>query len=128
MPIRIPRPLAQVNKYIANPVMVLGARYVAPLAVVHHRGRKSGRAYRTPLLAFRHRDQIVLPLIYGETDWLRNVLAARGGSLERLGRTWTMTDPRVVTSANVSQLPRGTQWTAKAFGKSLVADLTQETS
>ena len=60
---------------------------IGPLAELEHVGRRSGRRYRTPLLAFRDGDTVTIALTYGsDVDWLANVRAAGGGRL-RLGST-----------------------------------------
>jgi deazaflavin-dependent oxidoreductase (nitroreductase family) len=120
---RLPRWLARFNRIGTNRVMGLWAPYLPPFAVVSHRGRKSGSTYRTPLLAFPRGETVVIALTYGETDWSRNVLAAGGGRLTRLGRTVEMTNPRLVRASEATALPAGTRWTARVFGISLVADL-----
>ena len=51
--VHIPYFMRHVNRVFTNPVMGTFAWLVPPLAVVHHRGRKSGRSYRTPVVAFR---------------------------------------------------------------------------
>lgn len=117
----LPRWLARFNRVGSNRVMGLFAPYVPPLAVVVHRGRRSGRTYRTPLLAFSRGRTLVIALTYGETDWSRNVLAAGGGQLIRRGQTLDFSNPRLVSDA--PSMPAGTQWTVKVFGKSLIADL-----
>lgn len=123
MALRLPRSLARFNRIGTNRVMGLWAPYLPPWAVLVHRGRRSGSEYRTPLFAFSRNHTLVIALTYGETDWLRNVLAAGGGQIIRLGRTRTFTNPRVVTTAHRDELPVGTRWTARIFGSSLVADL-----
>lgn len=125
MHIRLPRALARVNRVVTNRVMGLWAPYLSPWAVLLHTGRRSGRAYRTVLFAFVRRDTLVIALTYGETDWLRNVLAAGGGGLRRRGGTWRLVAPRVVSDP--AQLPVGTRWTVRVFGSALVADLVPET-
>nr|WP_202881506.1 nitroreductase family deazaflavin-dependent oxidoreductase [Pedococcus badiiscoriae] len=63
------------------------ARHLPGYAVVHHRGRRSGRAYQTPVNLFRVGDRYVIALTYGpQTDWVRNVLAAGGCTIETRGR------------------------------------------
>ncbi|MGH8826614.1 MAG: nitroreductase family deazaflavin-dependent oxidoreductase [Jiangellaceae bacterium] len=123
MTVQLPRWLARLNRAGANHVMRLWAPYLPPLAVLVHRGVRSGATYRTPLLAFPRDHTLVIALIYGETDWLRNVLASGGGQIVRLGRTRTFTNPRIVPAAHSDELPAGTRWTARTFGSSLVADL-----
>ena len=48
-----------------------------PFALVRHVGRKTGRAYETPLLLARLGDDFVAELTYGpDVAWYRNVEAA----------------------------------------------------
>jgi deazaflavin-dependent oxidoreductase (nitroreductase family) len=94
---QMPRIMRRVNRAITNRLMRSIAGVVPPLAVVHHVGRKSGRAYRTPVLAFPVAGGYVTPLPYGtDTDWCRNLLEARKGSFERLGRQIPVGNPRIV--------------------------------
>lgn len=82
----MPRWLPAINRRIVNPVQRLWAPYLWPYALIEHRGRVTGTAYRTPVLAFRRGDALVILLGYGDrTDWLRN-LQAGGASVVRLGR------------------------------------------
>ena len=57
----------------------------APVMVLHHRGRKSGKLYATPVEAMtedRDRGELVIgPLRGEESDWYRNVVA---GGLEEV--------------------------------------------
>jgi deazaflavin-dependent oxidoreductase (nitroreductase family) len=63
---------------------LLNALSPAPVVVLVHRGRRSGRIYRTPVEAiteYASRGEIVVAPMWGEhTDWYRNVLA--GGLVE----------------------------------------------
>jgi deazaflavin-dependent oxidoreductase (nitroreductase family) len=56
----------------------------APVVVLVHRGRRSGRVYRTPVEALtedRERRELVVSPMWGEeSHWYRNVLA--GGLIE----------------------------------------------
>jgi deazaflavin-dependent oxidoreductase (nitroreductase family) len=68
-----------------------------PLAVVHHVGRRSGRHYRTPVVAFRSPWAVVIPMTYGrDVDWARNMIRAGGCELDRLGRRIRLRNPRIV--------------------------------
>jgi deazaflavin-dependent oxidoreductase (nitroreductase family) len=89
--------LARFNRRGPNKVIRSFAGRVAPMAVVVHRGRRSGRHYRTPVLAFRLDDGYVIALFYGaERDWVRNVLAAGGCTLQRAGRQLRATRPELL--------------------------------
>jgi deazaflavin-dependent oxidoreductase (nitroreductase family) len=93
----LPRFLRHVNRVFTNPLLGTVAWLVPPLAMVHHVGRKSGRPYRTPVVALRSRDGFVIPMTYGrDVDWARNIVRARGCELERLGRRTRLRNPRVV--------------------------------
>jgi deazaflavin-dependent oxidoreductase (nitroreductase family) len=90
--------LARFNRRLFNPVVrPFAGRRGSPLAVVEHRGRRSGRRYRTPVLAFRVDDGYVVAPFYGaDSDWVRNVLAAGSCTLERGGRRVQLAGPRML--------------------------------
>ena len=68
-----------------------------PWVWVEHRGRKSGKTYRTPVWAWRTERGFVIALTYGpRTEWLRNVLAAGGCRLVQRGKTIPVGNPRLV--------------------------------
>jgi deazaflavin-dependent oxidoreductase (nitroreductase family) len=88
--------LARFNR-LPNRLVRTFAGRLSPLAVVVHRGRRSGRRYRTPVVAFRAADGYVISLPYGaDRDWVRNVLAAGSCRLERGGRQVELTKPRIL--------------------------------
>ena len=64
--------------------------------MVEHRGRRSGRRYRTPVNVFPTEDGYRFALTYGtDTDWVKNVLAAGGCRLETRGRVVRLVAPRL---------------------------------
>ena len=84
---------------VLNPLIVrLAGRPGVPLLVVlHHRGRRSGRAYATPIGARPMTDGFVVPLTFGErADWYRNLRAAGGGLLRWHGADYSLVGPEVV--------------------------------
>ncbi|TMK68410.1 MAG: DUF385 domain-containing protein [Actinobacteria bacterium] len=99
---KLSRRVARFNKLINNRVQGIYAWILPPWAVILHRGRRSGRSYRTPLLAFRRDRTLIVALLYGEeSDWLRNT---KNGGV-RAGRTYELSAPRVVdTSAAAAEL------------------------
>ena len=90
--------LAQFNRLVFNRVVrTFAGRRLAPVAAVEHRGRRSGRRYRTPVLAVGTDGGYLVALFYGaDRDWVRNVLAAGGCTLERGGRRVELTAPRLL--------------------------------
>jgi deazaflavin-dependent oxidoreductase (nitroreductase family) len=101
---RLPPGLGRFNRVVTNPIQGVWAWLVPPWAVILHRGRRSGRGYRTPLIAFRGDGALVIALLYGErTDWLRN-LQAGGGHLIRRGRTVAVGPPEVVAASEAAAM------------------------
>src|SRR5262245_66387972 len=92
-----PRFMRQVNRVVTNPVLGSVAWLVPPLAIVHHVGRKTGRRYRTPVVAIPSHDGFVIPMTYGrDVDWARNIVHAGGCEVEQLGRRTRLRKPRIV--------------------------------
>ncbi|MBI3786398.1 MAG: nitroreductase family deazaflavin-dependent oxidoreductase [Deltaproteobacteria bacterium] len=117
----LPDFMRRVNRVFTNPVLGTVAPYVPPLAVIHHVGRKSGKAYRTPVVAFRSKTGFVIPMTYGrDVDWGRNILAARGCELVQRGQRTKLRNPRIVgRDAAYKQLPPGVRsalWAADLPG------------
>lgn len=94
----LPRALARFNRRVTNQVTGRFAGRLPGFAIVVHRGRASGREYRTPVNAFRRRGGgYVIAMTYGpDSQWARNVLAQGGGTLETRGRRVEVTNPRIV--------------------------------
>jgi len=54
-----------------------GRRWFPLYGVIHHVGRRTGRAYATPVVVRSGPGGVYVPLPFGErTDWYRNVVAA----------------------------------------------------
>lgn len=105
---RLPRALARFNRVITNRVQGLWAPYLPPWIVVLHTGRRSGTAFRTPVMAAVHDDTIVFPLMYGPSaDWVRNLVAAGRGEVIRRGRTRPIDDFQVVARADAPPMSSG---------------------
>ena len=86
-------------------MMRMFAGRLPPFAIVEHRGRRSGRAYRTPVWAFTAGEGFVIALTYGaDRDWVRNVETAKGCLLGRGGRSISCGEPRVVGEAEGAPL------------------------
>jgi deazaflavin-dependent oxidoreductase (nitroreductase family) len=101
-----PRWVARANKAGLNRVTKFIAPWAPGWAVVVHRGRKSGKTFRTPLWAFRRGDGYVIALTYGSTaDWVRNVVAAGGCELETRRRRYQVSNPRVYRDENATDMP-----------------------
>ena len=98
--------VARINKRVTNPVL----RHLAGhgwFVEVEHVGRRSGKTYRTPIMAFRDGNTITVALTYGEgVDWLRNLREAGGGRMHVHDRLVTLGAPRDVSEADgIGRMP-----------------------
>ena len=101
----IPKYIATINKHVTNRFILLFARWLPPFAIVNHRGRRSGRRYRTPILAFPTETGFVFALTYGrDVDWVRNLMASDSGRLEYKGKGIPIHMIRFEKYAEVSEL------------------------
>jgi deazaflavin-dependent oxidoreductase (nitroreductase family) len=67
------------------------------MAVIEHRGRSSGKRYRTPVMAFVEDGEFIVVLNYGtQSDWFRNVEAAGSAEVLHRGKRFRLTQPRVI--------------------------------
>jgi deazaflavin-dependent oxidoreductase (nitroreductase family) len=96
----LPRRLARFNRVVANRMIAPIAYRLPGFGVVIHRGRRTGREYRAPVMIFRIPDGYVIALTYGMTDCARNVVAAGGCELETRGRRVLLIEPQVVRPAS----------------------------
>lgn len=92
----LPRAVARTNRVLLNRILGPFALRLPAFGVVEHRGRRSGRLYRTPVNIFRQTDGYVVALTYGVGDWVRNVLAADECTLVTRGHARHMVRPRLV--------------------------------
>lgn len=91
------RLLARFQKRVTNPLLRRWATHLPNMAVVEHRGRKSGQSYQTPVMAFVQDHEFVVVLNYGATsDWVRNVQAAGSASVRYGSKRYRLSEPRVV--------------------------------
>src|SRR5437868_8812202 len=86
-----------------NPLVLLlaGTRLMPLYGVLEHRGRRSGKVFRTPVVVRPTTDGFIVPMPWGEgTDWYRNVRAAGGCSIRWKGRTYQLSQPEVLNTAS----------------------------
>jgi deazaflavin-dependent oxidoreductase (nitroreductase family) len=94
-----------VKRYV-NPVTRPMAKRLPSFAILMHRGRKSGRTFRTPMNVFQQGDDYYFFLTYGsDVQWVKNVLAARSCSIETRGRVIELVEPELVTDPELRPAP-----------------------
>ncbi len=120
----LPDWLARLNRRVTNPALRPFAARLPFFGVILHRGRVTGRLYRTPVNAFPHRDGFVVALTYGrDVDWLKNVLSAGGCRFIHQGRTIDLAGPRILHLQNSRAVPRPIKNLLGAIGVSEVVHL-----
>lgn len=96
---QMPLVMRRINRAFTNRLMGPLAGRLPPLALAHHVGRKSGRRYQTPVLAFPTHEGFVTPLPYGtDTDWCLNWVEAGEGVVEARGHRTAVENPRIVSA------------------------------
>jgi deazaflavin-dependent oxidoreductase (nitroreductase family) len=120
----VPRSVVRFNKAINNPIQRQYAWLLPPWVVIVHHGRRSGRVYRTPVVAFRRGRELAVVILYGErSDWVQNVLAG-GAEVVRGGRTYALSEPRVVSLEDAgTSLSAPARAMARTSGKLLLATM-----
>src|SRR3954463_4517367 len=74
-----------------------GRRWLRLYGILEHRGRTSGRDYRTPVVVQHSGDGFLIPTPCGEaTKWAKNVLAAGRATIGGGGRTIDVREPQIV--------------------------------
>ena len=96
------------NKRIFNRVTLrfAGSSY-SPISIIRHVGRRSGTAYRTPVIVEPLGDRFVFTLPYGDkVDWYRNVQSAGRGTVIWHGTEYPVESPEpLVMRTDSSALP-----------------------
>jgi deazaflavin-dependent oxidoreductase (nitroreductase family) len=87
-----------IEEFRANGGRVGGNFQDAPLVLVHHRGRSSGREFVTPLMYLPHETKDNVVYVFAtrggdpsNPDWYYNLIAAGFGSIERGPDTYRVT-------------------------------------
>ena len=95
------------TRRVVNPITRRFAGRLPWFGLVSHVGRRSGTTYRTPLNVFRRGDGYVFALTYGpDVHWVRNLIAAGGGTMRTGGRTVRLVDPQLVHDPSGHLVPR----------------------
>jgi deazaflavin-dependent oxidoreductase (nitroreductase family) len=97
------RPLAGRIFGLFTPVLnrvitqIAGRRYVPLYILLRHRGRRSGRAYATPVVGMRVPGGFAIPMAFGEgADWYRNIVAAGGATIRKHGTEHQLAEPAAI--------------------------------
>jgi deazaflavin-dependent oxidoreductase (nitroreductase family) len=123
MPVELSRGVARFNRAVNNPIQRQYAWLLPPWVLICHRGRRSGRLYRTPVNAYKRGRTLAIVILYGErSDWVQNVLAG-GAQVVRGGRTYDLISPTVVDSRDAVGISGAARVLGRLSEKLLVAQL-----
>jgi deazaflavin-dependent oxidoreductase (nitroreductase family) len=107
----VSRRVARFNRTVANHFVGPVLKRLPGFGEIHHRGRSSGRRYRTPVKVFRRGDDYVITLPYGPSaDWVKNVLAAGECRLRTRGRVIQLAEPRLFEDDGQATVPAFTRF------------------
>jgi deazaflavin-dependent oxidoreductase (nitroreductase family) len=87
---------------VVNPLVlrIAGRRWMPIVGILHHRGRRSGRAYATPLGMRPLGEGFVMPRTFGaNAAWYHNVRAAGWAVVTWGGADHTLVQPQLVDAA-----------------------------
>lgn len=102
----IPVWVGRFNRRVTNRITGAFAGRLPGFAILVHKGRRSGRTYRTPINVFREGNDYIFVLTYGaRTEWVRNVRAAGGAEIVTRGRHIRLTNPRFFTDSRKQWAP-----------------------
>ena len=103
------RPLAGKIFGVLTPILnrfvtrIAGRRYVPLYVLLRHRGRRSGRAYATPVVALHVPGGFAIPMAFGEgADWYRNIIATGSATIRRHGTELQLADPAPIDPDSAS--------------------------
>ena len=103
-----------------NPLVLAmaGRRWMPIVGILHHRGRRSGRAYATPLGIRPLGDAFVMPRTFSESAaWYQNVRAAGWATVTWDGANYTVFEPDVVDAATAKPaFPRYERLSSSCWG------------
>jgi len=87
-----------VNKHVTNKLMIhIAGKRFGHFAILGHTGRKSGKAYRIPIIAEPYQGGFVIALTYGKkVDWYANVATRGGCALRWKNRDYPLIHPEFI--------------------------------
>ena len=103
--------VARFNKHVTNHLTGPFAGRLPGFAIVTHVGRRSGKAYQTPVNVFRDGNRYVFALTYGPgAEWVRNLVAAGGCEIRTRGRMVRLVEPERFTDPTRGPVPIPARW------------------
>jgi deazaflavin-dependent oxidoreductase (nitroreductase family) len=86
------------NKHVTNKLLIhIAGKKFGHFAILSHIGRKSGKLYKTPIIAEPIEGGFVIALTYGKkVDWLANVMAKSYCDLFWKKKNYRLINPMII--------------------------------
>jgi deazaflavin-dependent oxidoreductase (nitroreductase family) len=98
--------LAKFNIAVTNRITGLFAGWLPGFGILTHVGRKSGKAYHTPVNVFPAPNGFIIALTYSsKSEWVKNVRTAGGCELKTVGKRYQLSSPNVVHDPTRRRFP-----------------------
>jgi deazaflavin-dependent oxidoreductase (nitroreductase family) len=107
------RKMAAFNRRFTNHVTRHVAGRVPGFALLNHVGRRSGRLYETPVNVFKADRRYIFALTYGESEWVKNVLAQKTCVIRTRCRRIDLVAPERVHDPTRHLVPIPARWILK---------------
>lgn len=100
-------PIRPFTTRVVNPFTRRIAGWAPGFAIVHQRGRRTGRRHDTPMNVFRRDGDYVFALTYGsKVNWVRNVLAAGECTMTTRRRRVRLIEPELIVDPDRRVVPQ----------------------
>jgi deazaflavin-dependent oxidoreductase (nitroreductase family) len=105
--------MAAFNRRFTNHVTRHVAGWAPGFALLSHVGRRSGRLYKTPVNVFKADGRYIFALTYGESEWVKNVLADRACVIRTRRRRIDLVAPERFRDPTRHLVPIPARWILK---------------
>jgi deazaflavin-dependent oxidoreductase (nitroreductase family) len=102
--------MARFNQRFTNRFTRHIVSWAPGFALLEHVGRRSGHVYETPVNVFRAQGHYLFALTYGDSDWVRNVIAAGRCVIRTRRRRIDLVEPKRFRDPTRHLVPIPARW------------------
>jgi deazaflavin-dependent oxidoreductase (nitroreductase family) len=107
------RRMAKFNRRLTNHLTCHIANWAPGFALIEHVGRRSGRVYRTPVNVIKGQGRYIFALTYGDSEWVKNVMANGGCVIETRRHRIQLAKPERFRDPSRHFVPVPARWVLK---------------
>ena len=104
------RRVAKFNLRFTNHLTRRIAGWAPGFAILEHVGRHSGRLYETPVNVIKGQGRYIFALTYGESEWVKNVMASGACVIQTRRRRIRLAEPERFRDASRHIVPIPARW------------------